>query len=226
MKKKIFLADDDKDLISFLSSLLEENGYITFTAQTTETALNKIKKSLPDLILLDIRMPSIGGIELCRILKKNKKTRAIPVIMLTVQNSPVDKVIGLEIGADDYITKPFDERELLARIKALFRRLEYKEEKDVLKTKNIKIKVDERIVFISGEPVKLMPKEFDLLLTFVKNKNKALSREYLVETVWGYEYFGTSRTLDTTIKRLRKKLGAEAKRIETITGIGYRFVEE
>ena len=229
VKQRILIVDDEKEVVDMVSRILEEEGYVAISANTSEEALEKIKKSKPDLIILDLKLPTIGGLEVCRILKSNKDTRTVPVIMLTCYDSNVEKVMGLRIGADDYIIKPFDPNELVARIKALFRRMTYlKDEKDedIIKSGKIVIDLKSHTAQVESKPVELWPKEFALLYLLLKKKGRVLTREYLCEAVWGYEYFGTTRTIDATVWRLRKKLGSQGKYIKTVKNIGYIFNEE
>jgi two-component system alkaline phosphatase synthesis response regulator PhoP len=224
-KKRILVVDDEPQICQLVKDLLEEAGYTATTAHSTDESAQKLKLGLPDLILLDVRLPTIGGLEFCRQIKQDIRTRKIPVIMLTVQDTETDKVIGLEVGADDYLTKPFGNRELLARIKAVFRRLEmHKTEGDaVMKIGPLEIDLDMHEVKNKGKDVLLTPKEFELLVSLAKNKNKALRREALMSAVWGYDYPGTLGTIDVHIRHLRKKLGDAGRYIKTLIGVGYRL---
>src|SRR5689334_3795063 len=224
-KKRILIVDDEPQICQLVKDILEENGYTATTAHTTDEAFQKIKLTLPDLIVLDVRLPTIGGLEFCRQLKQDVRTKKVPVIMLTVQDTETDKVIGLEVGADDYLTKPFGNRELLARIKAVFRRLEMNksDESSVLKIGPMEIDLDMHEVKYKGKDLMLTPKEFELLVALAKNKNKALRREALMSAVWGYDYPGTLGTIDVHIRHLRKKLGEAGRYIKTLIGVGYRL---
>jgi len=224
-KKRILIVDDEREICQMVKDLLEENAYAATVAHNTEEASDKLRDAPPDLILLDVRLPTIGGLEFCRQLKNDPRTRAIPVIMLTVQDTETDKVIGLEVGADDYITKPFGQKELLARIKALFRRIEIATApaQNMLQVGPLEIDMEMHEVKLRGKPIPLTPKEFDLLAALVKNSNKALRREVLMSTIWGYDYPGTLGTIDVHIRHLRKKLGDFGDNIKTLIGIGYRF---
>ncbi|MCB4757728.1 MAG: response regulator transcription factor [Elusimicrobia bacterium] len=224
-KKRILIVDDEPQICQLVKDLLEESGYTATTAHSTDEAFQKLRVTLPDMILLDVRLPTIGGLEFCRQLKQDVRTKKIPIIMLTVQDTETDKVIGLEVGADDYLTKPFGNRELLARIKAVFRRLESHrlEGESIMKIGPMDIDLEMHEVKNKGKDVLLTPKEFELLVTLAKNKNKALRREALMSAVWGYDYPGTLGTIDVHIRHLRKKLGNAGRYIKTLIGVGYRL---
>lgn len=226
MKAKIMVVDDEKSLLELVRDILEDEGFIVVTADTAETGLARIKQSRPDLILLDVRLPSIGGLEMCRRLKADTATRPIPVIMLTVQSAEVDKVIGFEAGADDYVTKPFSKAELLARVKAVLRRVTYgKPATKTVKAGLVSLDAEKRQVLVRGKEVRLRPKEFDLLQLLLDRRGQVLTRTFLTETVMGYQYFGTTRTVDTHVKTLRQKLGPAGDLIETVPAVGYRFTD-
>ncbi|MFW6134473.1 MAG: response regulator transcription factor [Elusimicrobiota bacterium] len=221
-KKTILLVDDDKKVVKAISTILSEHNYSIVPAYDGLEALEKAKKINPDIILLDIIMPELKGWEVCKKIRENKNTSKIPVIMLTGQNSSENEIHGLQCGADDYIIKPYDSRILIARIKTILRRYDSETER-IIKTEDIYINVDTHTVKIKNKPINLWPKEFDLLHFLVKRKGRVFTREVLIDCVWGYEYCGTTRTVDTTIKRLRKKLGPVAEKIKTIQGLGYKF---
>ncbi|MFH1415960.1 MAG: response regulator transcription factor [Elusimicrobiota bacterium] len=221
----ILVVDDDSGMVELIRGLLEINEFKVDAAYDGEEALKKARDIIPDLIILDWTMPRMDGWEVCRSLRKDKKTENIPIIMLTSRNTPEDEVIGLEVGVDDFMNKPFNNDVFIARINTVLRRYA-QENKRELKSGNIYINLDKHAVLIDDQPVSLWPKEFDLLYFMMKKQGDAVSRDNLLESVWGYQYFGTTRTVDATIKRLRKKMGAQSDRIETIKGIGYRFTEE
>ncbi|MCB4792317.1 MAG: response regulator transcription factor [Elusimicrobia bacterium] len=223
-KKKILVVDDEEHIRSFLSDLLESEGYLVITSPDTDTGYKKAIKSQPDLMILDLKMPQIGGVELCRLLRENLQTKNIPIIMLTVQSSETDKVIGLEIGADDYITKPFGAKELLARIHSLLRRVSRKDEVEILSSGGLELNLIARTVTLNKKQLELRPKEFDLLHMFLKKPNVVLSREYMLESVFDVKEFIATRTIDTHIKNLRKALGPWGKKIKTVFGRGFKFV--
>lgn len=224
-KKRILIVDDEPQICQLIKDILEENEFTATSAHTTDEAFQKLKLTLPDLILLDVRLPTIGGLEFCRQVKHDVRTKKIPIIMLTVQDTETDKVIGLEVGADDYLTKPFGNRELLARIKAVLRRSEMNKSDDstMIKIGPLEIDLDMHEVKYKGKDLMLTPKEFELLVALAKNKNKALRREALMSAVWGYDYPGTLGTIDVHIRHLRKKLGEAGRYIKTLIGVGYRL---
>jgi DNA-binding response OmpR family regulator len=221
--QKILIVEDEKDLIKVLKYNLEKEGYKTIIAQNGEAGLTAFKKEKPDLVLLDVMLPKLDGFEFCRIVRKDSKT---PIIMLTAKIEEVDRVLGLELGADDYVTKPFSVRELLARIRAIFRRSQQPaEEKTVVRAGELEIDLERYTVAVAKEPVKLSSKEFEFLRCLVQAQGKVLSRDHLLEKIWGYDRGMDidTRTVDQHIARLREKLGSEAGRILTIKNVGYRF---
>ena len=222
---KILFADDEAKIREAVYDYFTAKGVEVFLAEDGGQAVEAAENNDFDLVILDVKMPQIGGIELCRLLRENIETKNIPVIMLTVESTETDKVIGLGVGADDYMTKPFSNRELVARIKALLRRVSRTE------TKNANIEVDDlvmnleaRTVVIKGKEIKLRPKEFDLLYMFLLKPNVVLSREYILENVFDYNIGVTTRTIDTHIKNLRQALGPWGDKINTIFGRGFKFV--
>lgn len=228
--KKILIIDDEVAVRDLLSMLLKRDGYDIKTANDGKSALSLVKSFHPDLILLDLMLPDIEGHEVC---KKIRQDYHIPIIMLTAKGDTIDKVLGLEFGADDYITKPFDNRELLARIKALLRRSNIgqcsEETREVIKYLKIEINFLNKRVIKNGTPVNLTPREFQLLEVLAKNSNRVYSRQDLMERAWGYDYIGDSRAVDINITRLRKKLednSNEPKYIITVYGFGYKFGSE
>ena len=222
--KKILVIDDDVQLCQLTSDILEEHGFETLVANNTDQGFKKLYEETPDLILLDVWLPSIGGLEFCRQIRQDARGRHVPVLMLTVQDKESDKVMGLEMGADDYMTKPFSQRELLARIKALLRRFE-RASPEILafSTGDLTVDLDKHTVRVKGKIVDLTPKEFDLLTVLFKSRNKAVSRQSLLTSVWGFESPGNTGTIDVHIRHLRKKLGPHGDKIATILGFGYRL---
>jgi DNA-binding response OmpR family regulator len=224
MKKKILVIDDEESIRGVLVDSLEYEGYNVIEAIDSEEALRKARSLEPDLIILDLGIPTIGGLEVCRILRKDNKTKSIPIIMLTVRSREVDKVIGLEMGADDYITKPFQRRELLARIKAVLRRIEFRETgKRILTAGNIELDKESHIVKVKGKEIELRPKEFDMLAILMEKKGTVMGRDFLCESVLGYEYFGSTRAIDAHVKNIRTALGKAGDIIKTIRGVGYKI---
>jgi two-component system alkaline phosphatase synthesis response regulator PhoP len=225
-KGKILVVDDEKNIAEALRYNLEKEGFRTLTAADGARALELAREELPDLILLDWMLPELEGLEVCRVLKREEKTRHIPVIMLTVRSGETDKVLGLEMGADDYVTKPFSPRELMARVKALLRRSQAPPMAEMFQTGSLRVDWGAHVVTLKGRSVELTPKEFELLKALIEAKGRVLNREVLLDRVWGYERAIEieTRTVDLHISQLRKKLKAVADRIVTVKNAGYRFV--
>lgn len=218
---KVLIVDDEPAIVDLIKINLELEGFETQYCHSGKEAVKYAQSVNPDLILLDIMLPDLNGFEVCKTIQDLN----IPIIMLTAKNDIKDKLYGLELGADDYITKPFDGRELIARIKTILRRVDKYNIKDdaTIIAGPISINTAERIVYIDGLETALTPKEFDLLLLFCENQRKVFSRENILELVWGYEFIGDSRTVDIHVQRLRRKLGAYNPYVKTIFGIGYKF---
>jgi len=218
---KVLIVDDEPAIVDLIKINLELEGFETMYCHSGKEAVVRAKSGNPDLILLDIMLPDLNGFEVCKAIQDLN----IPIIMLTAKNDIKDKLYGLELGADDYITKPFDGRELIARIKTILRRVDKYNAKDDtnIGVGPISINTLERIVCIDNVEITLTPKEFDLLLLFCENQRKVFSRENILELVWGYEFIGDSRTVDMHVQRLRKKLGSYNTFVKTIFGIGYKF---
>jgi len=227
MKKKILVIEDEEHINELIRFNLEQNGYEVISAFDGASGLEKANSEMPDLVLLDVMLPIMDGIEVCNKLKNRAGTEDIPIIMLTAKAHETDKVLGLEIGADDYITKPFSTRELLARIKVIVKRYEKTKPKvvtNLIEIKDIKIDNEKHEVIRAGELIHLTLKEYQLLRILSENRGKVLSRNTLLDEVWGYDYFGESRTVDVHIRHLRKKIGDDnAEIIETIRGVGYKI---
>ena len=225
--KKILIIEDDEHIIELLKFNVENNGYSVMTATDGHDGLEKALNELPDLILLDLMLPGIDGIDICNKLKNKDRTKAIPIIMLTAKGHESDKILGLELGADDYMTKPFSVRELMTRIKVVMRRYNHettKESMDKIVVGDLEIDNDQHEVKKNGQIIKLTLKEYQLLEYLAENRGKVLSRNALLDRVWGYDYFGETRTVDVHIRHLRKKIDDEqAKIIETIRGVGYKI---
>ena len=227
IKKRILVVDDEDSIRSVVRDMLEVEGYAVIEGKNSEEAIRKSRELKPDLIMLDLGIPTIGGLEVCRILRKTSETSDIPIIILTVRDREVDKVIGLEMGADDYVTKPFNRKELIARVKAVLRRIFLRDgNKNFLEAGDIILDKEAYTVTIKGEPVELRPKEFDILHLLLEKKGNVLSREFLCEGVLGYEFFGSSRTIDAHVKNLRKGLGPAGDIIKTVRGVGYKIDED
>ncbi len=229
MKEKILIVEDEKDIVKMLDYNLKKEGFRTVSCHDGERALDLANREHPDLILLDLMLPSIDGLEVCKALKKQDKTAPIPIIMLTAKAQESDKIVGLELGADDYVTKPFSPRELIARIKAVLRRIKEKElSAEVLKIGELTLDLSRILVSVKDKIVELTAKEFQLLGTLIKAKGRVLSRDYLLDAIWGFNNAMEiqTRTVDVHIRTLRKKLKSEAKRIITVKNYGYRFQSE
>ncbi len=227
-KEKILIVDDEEHILELLDFNLKNAGYETFTATDGIEAVKTAKQEKPNLILLDLMIPGIDGFDVCKEIKKDKDMKNTSIIMLTAKGEELDKILGLELGADDYITKPFSVRELLARVKAVLRRTAVfnEEESDVYESKSLKVDFERHEVIVNGGKVDLTLKEFELLQILIKNKGKILKREMLLDKIWGYEYIGETRTVDVHIRYLRKKIEEDDKNpkfIETIRGVGYIF---
>lgn len=227
MKKTILIIEDEEGIRNIIAHYVEKEGFDVKEAFDGKSGIDIISNERVDLIILDLMLPDLSGYDVCRQISGNYE---IPIIMLTARNDIVDKILGLELGADDYITKPFDIREVMARVKVCLRRMDNLRENNVIDMINIsddiKINENSREVFKGEHIVRLKPKEYDLLLTFAKNRNIVMSRDKLLQKVWGYDFEGDSRTVDVHVQRLRKKLGdTEGKSIiETIFGVGYKMV--
>ena len=222
----ILAVDDEVHILELISFNLKAAGYHVVTALSGEEALKRCEVEKPSLVLLDIMLPGIAGLEVCRRLKGDRTTSNIPIIMLTARGDEVDKILGLELGADDYITKPFSVRELAARVKSLLRRVAPQQESEpqTLRAGDIMIDITNYEAFKGGEKLSLTLKEFELLKVLVLSRGKVLTRDFLLDRIWGYEYYGETRTVDVHIRHLRQKLGEEPY-IETVRGVGYRFVD-
>ena len=224
---KILIADDNKQITSILASYARKEGLEPVIALDGAEALDAFARYQDDIvmILLDVMMPEVDGFEVCRRLRKESM---VPIIMITARGEDYDKIMGLDIGADDYVIKPFSANEVMARVRAVLRRIQVQEQQkqNVYEVNNLKIDLDKYVVEIGGEEVALTKKEIELLWTLAKNSTKVFSRENLLDSIWGYDYFGDSRTVDSHIKRLRAKLDKydhEGWDIKTIWGVGYRF---
>ena len=220
--ERVLIVDDDPDIQRLVSYNLIQAGFRTSSATTGTAALKAIETSPPDLIILDIMLPDLDGLEVCRTLRQHEKSRRIPIIMLTARTEEVDRVVGFEIGADDYVMKPFSPRELVLRVKSIFRRMG-DEPDDILKVGRIQLIPQRRQLLVDSRPVTLTAKEFDLLEELMRAGGNVLTRETLMNKVWGYHSEATSRTLDTHVRRLREKLGNEAIHLETVHKVGYRM---
>ncbi|MGG7097577.1 response regulator transcription factor [Clostridium sardiniense] len=228
-QEKILIVDDEEHILELLKFNIKNAGYEVITANNGLDGVKLAKEEKPDLVLLDLMLPGMDGYDVCKEIKKNKETNNTAIIMLTAKGEELDKILGLELGADDYMTKPFSIRELLARVKAVLRRsinTNSNQEEDYYENGRLKIDFERHEVLINKERIDMTLKEFELLEILIKNRGKILKREVLLDKIWGYEYIGETRTVDVHIRYLRKKVEEDDKNpklIETIRGVGYRF---
>ena len=225
MNKKVFIVDDEENIRELISLYLTKEGYLVETYGSGEACLEAFKSNVPDLVLLDIMMPGIDGYDT---LKEIRKLGTVPVIMITAKEDTFDKVLGLELGADDYIVKPFDPKELTARVKAVIRRFQNTDKADsegIVSVPNLTINMVDYNISYFGETLELPPKEIELLNYLVNHPNRVFTREQLLDHIWGYDFFGETRTVDVHIKRLREKFERPDNgwEIKTVWGVGYKF---
>ena len=226
MARCILVVDDEPDLLELVRFNLDRAGFRVETAVSGEEALARLRRSTPDLLVLDLMLPDLSGEEVCRRVRADPGLAGLPVIMLTAKSEEVDRVVGFELGADDYVTKPFSPRELVLRVKALLRRsYEGAASSAPLERGALRLDPERHRCSVKGEEVELTAKEFQLLEALMRRPGRVMTREQLLDEVWGSDIAVTSRTIDTHLKRLREKLGAEAELIETVRGLGYRFAE-
>ena len=235
--KTILVVDDEKEIVTLIREFLKAEGYNVIGAGSADEAFSKIRETKPDLIIPDLKLPGLDGQEVAKILKSKEDTAAIPIVMLTGKFiKPEERAAGFELGADDYMTKPFYGKELVGRVRAILHRIDYGKEakKKVLACDgNLVIDLSRHAVEIRIKPagekwqnVVLTPKEFDILYLLVKERNRVLNRDFILKSVWGYEYFGTTRTVDMHIANIRQKLEDFGGKIETVGGVGYKFTDE
>lgn len=230
-KNKILIIEDDAHIIELLTFNLKKNNFNVVVAKDGEEGLKMAYNELPDLILLDLMLPKVEGTKVCMQLKNNEKMQDTPIIMLTAKSEEMDKILGLEIGADDYVTKPFSVRELIARIKVIINRYEkttnQEDHEKIIELNGLTIDLQKREVKINDSIIQLTFKEFELLLLLCQNRKKVLSRDHLLNEIWGYEYYGNTRTVDVHIRHIRSKIsdamGNDYEDIETIRGVGYKM---
>lgn len=242
MARRILVVDDEAVLLDTIAYNLEQSGYLVTRAADGQSAMDAARKETPDLVILDLMLPGIDGLEVCRQLRRERTTATVPIIILTAKAEEIDKVVGLEVGADDYMTKPFGRRELLARVRALLRRVDYYEGSEAamgaqtapqstnrptdIVAGQLRIDSAGRRVNNRGQIIDLQPKQFDLLTYLVRNRGTVLTRDQLLHHVWGYDYSGDTRTVDVHVRWLREKLEedpAVPKLIQTVRGVGYVF---
>ncbi|MGD8553978.1 MAG: response regulator transcription factor [Anaerolineales bacterium] len=222
--ERILVVDDEANIIDLTRLYLEREGYQVDAATDGAQALEMIQAQNPDLVILDIMLPEVDGLEVCRRVRADSD---VPIIMLTARDHDIDKIVGLELGADDYLTKPFNPRELTARVKAILRRTERAPRLDdrPLSVGDLTLDPLRREVTVAGQSISLRAKEFDLLFTFMQHTGIVLSRQQLLNLAWGYDFYGQTRTVDVHVAHLRKRLQNSHLRIETVTGVGYKLVE-
>lgn len=228
MTAKILVADDEANIIKLLRLYLREAGYEVVAARDGREALERFRAEAPDLVVLDLMMPYLNGFDVCTEIRKESD---VPVIMLTARSDDVDKIVGLEMGADDYITKPFNPREVVARVKANLRRRDWDKAADegepqAITIEDLTLDPSARNVIVAGEHVRLRQREFDLLEAFMRHPNVAMDRERLLSMVWGEDFYGDARTIDVHVAWLREKLKAARPKIETVWGVGYKLVPQ
>jgi two-component system alkaline phosphatase synthesis response regulator PhoP len=228
MPGTITIIEDEANIVELVKYNLDREGYHTISAGNGRKGLELVRQELPDLVILDLMMPEMDGITVCKQLRADPQTKSIPIIILTAKSEEADRVLGLEMGADDYVTKPFSPRELVARVRAVLRRSGNggDDEVEVIEIGDIKMDLRQHITRVRGEEVELTPKEFDFLKLLLLNPGRAFTREFLLEHLWGYEYFGDTRTVDVHVRRLRQKIEtdpADPLYLETVRGVGYRF---
>ena len=231
--QKILIVDDEQPIRTLLDYNLKQSNFVTIMAADGEEAVLKVESENPDLILLDLMLPKLDGIEVCKLLRQRNINT--PIIMLTAKGEETDKVLGLEIGADDYMTKPFSPREVVARVKAVLRRsgertgLNEEEDGLVLRSGPISVHPEQYEAFLNEEPLEFTPKEFELLVYFMQNKNRVLTRDQLLSAVWNYDFAGDTRIVDVHVSHLREKIEENTRKpifIKTVRGIGYKFEEQ
>jgi two-component system alkaline phosphatase synthesis response regulator PhoP len=230
MSSRILVVDDDKSIVKVLTAYLEQAGYLVFPAYDGETALHTLRRERPELVILDLMMPKRDGWEVTRLVRADPVLSATPIILLTALVEDTDKIVGLELGADDYITKPFNGREVLARVKALLRRVRMDQSPNalphVLSAGELQLDLDQRLLTVNAQPIELTRTEFNLLEALLTNPGYTLTRDELLEKALGYAYEGLSRALDTHIRNLRRKIEPDPDNptyIQTVYGVGYRF---
>ena len=224
--RSVLVVEDEENLVEALRYNLEHEGYAVLTAQDGGTGLETARTALPDLIILDVMLPNLDGLEVCRILRRESD---VPILMLTAKGEEIDRVVGLEIGADDYVTKPFSMREVMARVRAMLRRPRKTASSrmaEPLRSGSLSVDVDAHQASLNDEELRLKPREFELLALFMRNPGRAFTRDQILEQLWGYDYIGDVRTVDVHVRWLREKIESDPStpaRIITIRGVGYRF---
>ena len=223
-RNTILVIDDDRNILAIIEMYLKKEGYEVVTCERGDTAIEAFRKAAPSVVVLDVMLPGMDGWE---VLAKLREESAVPVIMLTAKGDTTDRIQGLDLGADDYMAKPFEAKELIARIKAVMRRSASAEEEKCVAFQNLSISLDNYSVMLDGKQVEMPPKEIELLYFLASRPGKVFTREQLLEQVWGFDFFGDSRTVDVHVKRIREKLGERTEwQIKTVWGVGYKFETE
>jgi DNA-binding response OmpR family regulator len=221
----ILVVDDEANIVELAALYLEQEGFRVLSAPDGASALEMIARQPPALLVLDLMLPEVDGWEVCRQVRSGRAAPDLPIIMLTARDDDVDKIVGLELGADDYVTKPFNPRELVARVKAILRRTRRAAQPQApVHAGDVTVDPARHVVTVAGRPVELRPKEFDLLLALAEHRGIVLSRGQLLDLVWGYDFYGETRTVDVHVAHLRKKLANSSAEIETVLGVGYKLV--
>lgn len=227
MKTRILIVDDEPDIVELVEFNFKGAGFEVISAGDGNEALRKVRADRPDLILLDLMLPGIDGMEVCKTLRREPATANLPIIILTAKAGEIDRVLGLELGADDYVTKPFSPRELILRVKSILRRGQPAETpKELMHIEDLVIDLPRHVVTVEGRRVDLTATEFKLLAVMAQRRGRVQSREQLLQDVWEYDNLIDTRTVDTHMRRLREKLGKAARHLDTVRGVGYRFTEE
>ncbi|MDA7511556.1 response regulator transcription factor [Verrucomicrobia bacterium] len=227
MIKRVLVVDDEPDAVELVAFNLKAAGFEVISAEDGEMALKKARNFSPDLIVLDVMLPSVNGLEVCKILRRDPATSELPIIMLTAKAGEIDRVLGLELGADDYVTKPFSPRELVLRIKNILNRREPPtKQSDFFQFSELSIDVPRHLVLVEGKKIDLTPIEFKLLTVLAERRGRVQSRERLLQDVWDYDSLIDTRTVDTHVRRLREKLEKSARFLDTVRGVGYRFMDQ
>lgn len=227
MKPKILVVDDEPDAVELIEFNLKAAGYDVVTATDGEEALKRARSVMPQLIILDLMLPEVDGLEVCKILRRDPRTAGVPIIMVTAKAAEIDRVLGLELGADDYVTKPFSPRELVLRVKRLLRASQAAEDQpERIEYKELTLDISRHQATVKGKPIDLTATEFKLLTVLMQRRGRVQSRDQLLRDVWEYDNLIDTRTVDTHMRRLREKLGPASRHLDTVRGVGYRFVEQ
>ncbi len=226
--RKVLIVEDEKDILQLVKMYFEKEGFRTLTAATGTEALRQVRSEHPDLVILDLMLPEIDGLEVCKKIRLTPQTATLPIIMLTAKSEESDTVVGLELGADDYVSKPFSPKALMARVKALFRRIERTADREisVYRYGPLNLNLSRHEVTVEGREISLTAKEFGLLEHLLRNPGRVLTRDVLLNSVWGYDYHGTTRTVDVHVRRIKQKLPLLNDAILSVKSLGYKLKEE